>query len=62
LIFKQEEVASCLLLVVHFGLKATPAYTPTAYIHHNFQSDNRKVSRTIKKASLVGAFLMVIFK
>ena len=33
-------------------LKATPAYTPAAYNHHNFQSDNRIVSRTNKKGTL----------
>ena len=27
-------------------VKATLTYTPTAYIHRNFQSDSRKVSRT----------------
>ena len=38
LIFKPEEVASCLFLVGRLGLKATPAYILAAYIHHNFQS------------------------
>ena len=47
---KPKEVAYYQHLYLQFGLKATPAYNLTAYIHHNFQSDNRKVSRTNAKS------------
>ena len=61
MIFKQEEVASCLCLVGRFGLKATPAYNPTACIHRNFQSDNRIVSRTnARNPPLWRVFALVI--
>jgi len=57
---KPKEVASCLLLVGRFGLKAAPAYTPTAYIHRNFQSDNRKATRTSFENRLIaGGFCIV---
>jgi hypothetical protein len=45
LIFKPKEVANCLFLVSHLGLKAIPTYIPAACIHHTFQSDMCNVKR-----------------
>lgn len=50
----QVEVVSYLFLVGLLGLKATPAYILAAYMHHNFQFDNRIVSRTILRKALEG--------